>query len=164
MTDSEDRAHFTMWCMMAAPLILGNDLTKITPESLAIITNKDMIAVDQDPLGVQGLRFRNEDNLQYWFKPLVDGDWAFCVMNTGEEDANLVFDWSELEVSDELSGRSTSFDSVNYMVKDIWNADTKQVPTLVKGKGKQKGQLVVNKLNATVKPHDVVAYRLIATK
>ena len=164
MTDSEDRAHFTMWCMMAAPLILGNDLTKITPESLAIITNKDMIAVDQDPLGVQGLRFRNEDNLQYWFKPLVDGDWAFCVMNTGEEDANLVFDWSELEVSDELSGRSTSFDSVNYMVKDIWNADAKQVPTLVKGKGKQKGQLVVNKLNATVKPHDVVAYRLIATK
>lgn len=164
MTDSEDRAHFTMWCMMAAPLILGNDLTKITPESLAIITNKDMIAVDQDPLGIQGLRFRNENNLQYWFKPLVDGDWAFCVMNTGEEDANLVFDWSELEVSDELSGRSTSFDSINYMVKDIWNADAKQVPTLVKGKGKQKGQLVVNKLNATVKPHDVVAYRLIATK
>ncbi|MBO6044385.1 MAG: glycoside hydrolase family 27 protein, partial [Bacteroidales bacterium] len=164
MTDSEDRAHFTMWCMMAAPLILGNDLTKITPESLAIITNKEMIAVDQDPLGIQGLRFRNENNLQYWFKPLVDGDWAFCVMNTGEEDANLVFDWSELEVSDELSGRSTSFDSVNYMVKDIWNADAKQVPTLVKGKGKQRGQLVVNKLNATVKPHDVVAYRLIATK
>jgi hypothetical protein len=50
------------------------------------------------------------------------------------------------------------------MVKDIWNPDAKQVPTLVKGKGKQRGQLVVNSLNATVKPHDVVAYRLIAEK
>ena len=160
MTDSEDRAHFTMWCMMAAPLILGNDLTKITPETLEIIRNKDMIAVDQDPLGIQGLRLRNEDNLQYWFKPLVDGAWAFCIMNTGEEDRVLPLDWPALEVNDELSGRSTDFASTNYSVKDLWNKDAKPFTTLVKGKGKQRGQMVANVRDVTVKPHDVVAFRL----
>ena len=164
MTNSEDRAHFTIWCMMAAPLILGNDLTKITPETLAIIKNKEMIAVDQDPLGVQGLRIRNRDGLQYWFKPLKDGDWAFCVMNTSEEDVPLVLDWSELETFDKLSDRRTSFGSVNYRVKDLWNADAPQVTTLVKGTGRLRGQYVINKLNVTVKSHDVVAYRLTPTE
>ncbi|MCQ2133871.1 MAG: glycoside hydrolase family 27 protein [Bacteroidales bacterium] len=165
MTDSEDRAHFTIWCMMAAPLILGNDLTKITDETLAIIKNKEMIAVDQDPLGIQGLRLKTEGDLQYWFKPLSDGDWAFCVMNIGEADVPLAIDWSTLEVDDELSGRKTSFSKVNYSVKDIWNGGA-PVNTLVKGKGRNKGQMVTNVLNTTVGSHDVVAYRLtpVATK
>ena len=165
MTDSEDRAHFTMWCMMAAPLILGNDLTKITPEALATITNKDMLAVDQDPLGVQGLRLINTETLQYWFKPLVNGDWAFCVMNTGEEPANIALDWSQLEVDDqEVSGRKTSFDTINYTAKSIWNPKEKPFNTLVKGKGKQRGQMVTNVVNVTVPVHDVVAYRLTPVK
>ncbi|MBO4843414.1 MAG: glycoside hydrolase family 27 protein [Bacteroidales bacterium] len=165
MTDSEDRAHFTMWCMMAAPLILGNDLTKITPEALATITNKEMIAIDQDPLGVQGLRLINEETLQYWFKPLANGEWAFCVMNTGEEPANIALDWSKLEVDDqEVSGRKTSFDTINYTSKNIWNPKEKPFTTLVKGKGKQRGQMVTNVVNVTVPVHDVVAYRLTPVK
>ena len=71
LTEAENRAHFSLWCMMAAPLILGNDLTTITQETLDIILNKDMIAVDQDPLGVQGLRLRREGDVEYWFKPLA---------------------------------------------------------------------------------------------
>ena len=157
MTDSEDRAHFTMWCMMAAPLILGNDLTKITPETLAIITNKEMIAV-------QGLRLINTETLQYWFKPLVDGDWAFCVMNIGEEPANIALDWSELEVDDELSGRKTDFANINYTVKNIWTPSAKPFNTLVKGKGRQRNQMVTNVVNVTVPVHDVVAYRLSPVK
>lgn len=164
MTDSEDRAHFTIWCMMAAPLILGNDLRNITEESLAIITNKDMIAVDQDPLGIQGLRIKNEDNLQYWFKPLAGGDWAFCVMNTGEEDAGITLDWLALETTDSISGRSTSFLEVNYTVKDLWNKDAKPFTTLIKGKGKLRNQMVTNTKEVTVAPHDVVAYRLTPVK
>ena len=160
MTESEDRAHFTMWCMMAAPLILGNDLTKITPETLAIITNKAMIAVDQDPLGIQGLRLKNEDGVQYWFKPLADGDWAFCVMNTREEDITVALDWSELEVNDTLSKRRTGFGSTNYSVQDIWHPEAKAFPTLVKGKGAQRKQMVANVRQVTVPSHDVVAYRL----
>ena len=50
MTESEDRAHFTMWCMMAAPLILGNDIRSMTKQTLDIITNREVIAIDQDPL------------------------------------------------------------------------------------------------------------------
>lgn len=164
MTESEDRAHFTIWCMMAAPLILGNDLTKITDETLAIIKNKEMIAIDQDTLGIQGLRLKEEDNLQYWFKPLAEGDWAFCVMNIGEQTANLSIDWSELEVNDTLSDRRTSFGQTNYSVKDLWNPNAPTTTTLVKGTGILKDQYLINKLNVSVAPHDVVAYRLTPTK
>jgi len=164
MSVSEDRAHFTMWCMMAAPLILGNDITDMTPETLATITNREIIAVDQDPLGIQGLRLKKEGGLQYWFKPLVDGDWAFCILNEGEAPETLTLDWTALEVNDELSGRATSFAEVNYTVKDIWNASAKSFTTLVKGKGKQKGQMVPATAEVTVGPHDVAAFRLTPVK
>ena len=160
MSVSEDRAHFTLWCMMAAPLILGNDITNMTPETLAIITNREMIAVDQDPLGVQGLRLKKDGDLQYWFKPLSDGDWAFCILNTGDAAVTVPVDWTALEVNDELSGRSTSFGSVNYIVKDIWNPVAKPFTTLIKGKGKQRGKLVPVNTQVVVGSHDVAAFRL----
>ena len=160
MSVSEDRAHFTLWCMMAAPLILGNDITNMTPETLAIITNREMIAVDQAPLGVQGLRLKKDGDLQYWFKPLSDGDWAFCILNTGDAAVTVPVDWTALEVNDELSGRSTSFGSVNYIVKDIWNPVAKPFTTLIKGKGKQRGKLVPVNTQVVVGSHDVAAFRL----
>jgi alpha-galactosidase len=159
MTESEDRAHFTMWCMMASPLILGNDLTNMSEETMAIIKNKDLIAIDQDSLGIQGLRLKSVDSLQYWFKPLVNGDWAFCVMNTGEKDTVVTLDWSTLEVFDEISGRRTSFGAVNYSVRDLWDGG-EPFNTLVRGKGFLKEQYVINTVNVTVKSHDVIAYRL----
>ena len=164
MTVAEDRTHFTLWCMMAAPLILGNDITNMTPETLAIITNREVIAIDQDPLGVQGLRLKKEGDLQYWFKPLEGGDWAFCVVNIGEEAATVQLDWASLEVDDELSGRKTDFGTVNYRVKDLWNASAKPFNTLVKGKGKLRKQLVQNPVTAVVASHDVVLYRLSPVK
>ena len=160
MTAAEDRSHFTLWCMMAAPLILGNDITDMTPETLATITNKEVIAIDQDPLGIQGLRLKKDGDLQYWFKPLEGGDWAFCIVNAGEAPATVDLDWQSLEVDDELSGRATSFDSVNYTVKDLWNASAKPFTTLVKGKGKLRGQMVQNTASAVVGSHDVACYRL----
>lgn len=160
MSVSEDRAHFTLWCMMAAPLILGNDITNMTPETLAIITNREMIAVDQDPLGIQGLRLKKDGDLQYWFKPLSDGDWAFCILNTGDEAVTVPVDWTALEVEDELSGRATSFGSVNYSVRDIWNPAAKTFTTLAKGKGKQRGKMVPVNAQVVVGSHDVAAFRL----
>ena len=160
MSVSEDRAHFTLWCMMAAPLILGNDITNMTPETLAIITNREMIAVDQDPLGIQGLRLKREGDLQYWFKPLSDGDWAFCILNTGDAAVTVPVDWTTLEVNDQLSGRSTSFGSVNYTVRDIWNPAAKPFTTLAKGRGKQRGQMVPVNTQVVVGSHDVAAFRL----
>ena len=164
MTVAEDRTHFTLWCMMAAPLILGNDITNMTPETLAIITNREVIAIDQDPLGIQGLRLKKDGDLQYWFKPLEGGDWAFCVVNIGEEAATVQLDWASLEVDDELSGRKTDFGTVNYRVKDLWNASAKPFNTLVKGKGKLRKQLVQNPVTAVVASHDVVLYRLSPVK
>ena len=151
MTPSEERAHFTLWCMMAAPLILGNDLRDISEATLAIIKNRALIAVDQDPLGIQGLRLKKDGDLQYWFKPLKDGDWAFCVLNAGEEAAKLTLDWSALEVDDTFSGRKTDFAGTTYMAQDLWKAKAKPFNTSRKTK-------------VTVPAHDVVAYRLTPVK
>ena len=86
MTINEDRAHFTMWCMMASPLILGNDIRNMSAEVRDILTNREMIAVDQDALGVQGLHLMDDNGLQFWFKPLEGGDWAFVILNATKED------------------------------------------------------------------------------
>lgn len=147
MTVAEDRAHFTLWCMMAAPLILGNDITDMTPETLAIITNRDVIAIDQDPLGIQGLRLKKKGDLQYWFKPLEGGDWAFCVLNVGDEPAVVPLNWGSLEVNDEISGRSTDFSRVTYRARDLWNPSAKSFTTRAK-------------TEVTVGSHDVALYRL----
>ena len=76
MTMSEDRAHFSIWCMMAAPLVAGNDITKMTPQTKSILTDKDVIAIDQDTMGIQGFRYAKKDSLETWVKPLSNGDWA----------------------------------------------------------------------------------------
>lgn len=151
MSVAEDRAHFSLWCMMAAPLLLGNDLSSMSEETFSIITNKDVIAIDQDPLGIQGFRTaKNPDGLEYWFKPLENGDWAFCILNRGEEAAETVVDWQKFNLTDELSGRSTGFDSCVYQLKDLWNKPAKRARKVTSAKD----------LKVTVAPHDVVLYRL----
>ena len=158
LTDSENRAHFTLWCMMAAPLILGNDLTSMSAETLSVITNKEVIAINQDPLGIQGLRLKKDGDLQYWFKPLSDGDWAFCLLNAGETEQEVGLNWEALEFKDKLSGRSPEFGKSNYRVQDLWAATRKPFTTRVRGR--RRGQTVVNTVTVRVAPHDVVTYRL----
>lgn len=145
MTVAEDRAHFSLWCMMAAPLILGNDLTTMSDETLNIILNKEAIAIDQDPLGVQGLRLKTENNIEYWLKPLQNGDWAVMLLNRGKEDAQVVLDWNSLKYYDNLSGRT--FDPTNCVAKNIWNAKS--------GALKTKKPLKLN-----IASHDVALYRV----
>lgn len=71
MPVNQDRAHFTMWCMMSAPLILGNDVRTMSDETAAILLDREVIAIDQDSLGVQGLRYETDNGLEVWFKPLA---------------------------------------------------------------------------------------------
>src|SRR5512138_238992 len=73
LTLAENRAHFSLWCLMAAPLMAGNDLPAMKPEVREILTNPEAIAVDQDPLGVQGRRVRDNGATEVWVKPLADG-------------------------------------------------------------------------------------------
>ena len=73
MTITEYRAHFTLWCILAAPLMAGNDLRNVTNEVKEILTNREVIAVDQDSLGMQGRRVKRDDDREVWAKQLADG-------------------------------------------------------------------------------------------
>jgi alpha-galactosidase len=76
MTSDENQTHMTLWAMLAAPLLAGNDLSRMQPGTLKILENKGVIAIDQDPLGVQGDRVFAEGPIEIWTKPLKDGSKA----------------------------------------------------------------------------------------
>jgi alpha-galactosidase len=73
MNPIEYRTHMSLWAILAAPLLAGNDLSKMTPETLAILGNKGVIAIDQDPMGKQGDRVHSEGPLEIWVRPLAGG-------------------------------------------------------------------------------------------
>jgi alpha-galactosidase len=81
----ENRTHFSMWAMLAAPLLAGNDLPNMTPEVKAILTNKDVIAIDQDRLGKQGRRVYSEGEVDVWERDLSGGAKAIAVLNAGSD-------------------------------------------------------------------------------
>ena len=81
LDNDEGRTQMTLWCLLAAPLLAGNDLTKMIPETLEILTNPEVIAVDQDSLGVEGHRVWQEGPLEVWMKPLADGSKAVGLFN-----------------------------------------------------------------------------------
>jgi alpha-galactosidase len=84
MDADEYRTHMSLWCLLAAPLLAGNDLSKMTPETLATLTNPEVIALDQDPAGIQGRRVAQEGPLEVWVKPLADGSKGVGLFNRGE--------------------------------------------------------------------------------
>ncbi len=120
MTIAEDRAHFTMWCMLAAPLMAGNDLRNMSPETIEILMNREAIAIDQDPMGVQGFPFKKDGDLHTWLKPLSEGKWAICFLNRGTGDIPLTIDWTQFVVKDELSGQHLDANKNVYSIRDIW--------------------------------------------
>ncbi len=96
LTFAESRAHFSMWCMLAAPLMAGNDVRKMTPEILAVLTNKEVVAIDQDAAGKQGWRFRAEPSREIWVRELANGEWAVALLNTGDTAAELSIDFPHM--------------------------------------------------------------------
>jgi len=119
MSTSEDRAHFSMWCMLAAPLIAGNDLRKMTPQTNAILTNKDIIAIDQDSLGVEGYRYSQKDSVDTWVKPLKNG-LAICFLNRSLKPQTVEFKWADNPLKDDVSGMNVDFNAAAYKVRDVW--------------------------------------------
>ena len=81
MTETEYRSHFSLWAILAAPLIAGNDLRDMKPEIHDILTNKEVIAVDQDSLGRQGRRVWKNGDLEVWSKALAGGSRAVILFN-----------------------------------------------------------------------------------
>lgn len=147
MSVNEDRAHFSMWAMLAAPLIAGNDLRNMSQKTLEILTNRDVISVDQDSLGIQGFKYSAKDSVEIWFKPLVKGDWAMCILNRSKENKKVTFDWKNEDVIDDIFQKEANFKTVEFRVKDLWT--------------KKELQSTKTKLNVTVPSHDVAMYRLI---
>jgi alpha-galactosidase len=146
MTVNEDRAHFTMWCMLAAPLIAGNDLTHMSGETLEILTDKDVIALDQDALGIEAFKYSANEGVEVWFKPLVHGAWGMCVLNRNTTPRKFTFNWRDERVADDFSKREARFDTTVYHIKDLW-------------KNKRLGS-TKKPLAAEVPGHDVLMLRL----
>jgi alpha-galactosidase len=89
MTGDEYRTHMSLWAILAAPLLAGNDLSKMSPETLAILTNKDVIAVDQDRLGKQGDRASAQGLTEIWTRPLSDGALAVGLFNRDDVEHSM---------------------------------------------------------------------------
>lgn len=120
MSVSEDRVHFALWCMMAAPLIMGNDVRKASKETIALLTNKNLIAIDQDSLGMQGFRYSLKDSMEIWARPLANFEWALCFINTSSKPQKLSFNWKTEEIIDNVFKYSLNTKSETYRVKDLF--------------------------------------------
>jgi alpha-galactosidase len=143
----ENRSHFTMWCVMASPLIAGNDLRKVSPEVLEILKNKEVIAINQDKLGSQGRRQITMGDREVWLKKLSDGEVAVCFFNRGETIWKFDYDLST-QLRDNAYG--INFTNTVYAVRDLWKH---------KDIGKSNA-----KLSFEVQPHGVVLLRLTPVK
>jgi alpha-galactosidase len=110
MTDVEYRSHFSMWAILAAPLIAGNDLRDMRTEIHDILTNKEVIAVDQDALGREGERVWKSGDVEAWAKQLKDGSRAVILLNRGSAEQEISASWEALGYPDHLSAS----------VRDLW--------------------------------------------
>ncbi|WP_416444328.1 glycoside hydrolase family 27 protein [Leeuwenhoekiella sp. A16] len=146
MTDAEDRTHFAMWSMLASPLIMGNDLRTASKETIKTLTNKEVIAVNQDKLGIQGLRFSNEGAFEMWVKPLANDAWAMVFVNMTQEAQNLDFVWGRHEITDDVNGRRLEAKNNMYKIRDLSNH-------------KELGDTSKN-LKTTIGSHDVLMIKL----
>jgi alpha-galactosidase len=108
MKDNEYRMHMSLWCLLAAPLIAGNDLTRMTPETLAILTNAEAIAVDQDPRGTQGRTIYEEGPVAIIEKPLADGSHGVGLFNREQGTIKVTVTFSDLGLGADAT------------VRDLW--------------------------------------------
>jgi alpha-galactosidase len=137
LTIPESRAHFSFWCLLAAPLMAGNDLRTMSGEVLEILTNQEVIAVDQDILGKQGYKARDDGDLEVWARQLADGSRAVILFNRGMTEQSAGFTWQEIGYTGHLKAK----------IRDLW-------------KHKDLGTFQ-GKFSASVQPHDVVMLRIM---
>jgi alpha-galactosidase len=134
MSADEYRTHMSLWAILAAPLLAGNDLSTMTPDTIAMLTNRDVIAVDQDPLGKQGDRVSAEGPIEIWARPLADGSKAVGIFNRHPGQMSTTVDFHQ------LGFRRTVH------VRDLWQ-------------GKDLGEMS-NSWQVTLPAHGVVFVRI----
>jgi len=115
MSAAQFRSQLSMWAMLAAPLMISDDLTKISPASLAAVQNTEVIAIDQDPGGVQGTLLSAAGNGQVWVKPLIDGQRAVALLNRGSSTTKI-----------ETSASAIGLPSASsYALHNVWTHTTR---------------------------------------
>ena len=119
LNEEEARAHFSLWCILAAPLMAGNDLRNMSPAIHDILTNKELIAVNQDTLGVQGRRVQRDGELEVWSKQLGDGGRAVALLNRSGASAKITASWTALGYPGSLGAS----------VRDLWKGKDLGVST-----------------------------------
>jgi alpha-galactosidase len=135
LSPAESRAHFSLWCILAAPLMAGNDVRKMSDEVRDILTNKEVIAIDQDPLGKQGYQFMTQPGKEIWVKELSNGNWTVCFFNSSDNPTPFRINWSHLWF---LKG--------TYKIRDLWKKE--DIGTTSKN------------IDFEVASHDVVLFKL----
>jgi len=112
MTKEEYRTHFSMWAIFAAPLLAGNDISKMSADTREILLNKEVIAVDQDAMGIQGRRVKKTGDLEVWSKQLAGGGRAVAMVNRGASPAKITTAWEDVGYPSTVAAT----------VRDLWAA------------------------------------------
>jgi alpha-galactosidase len=108
LTPNEQYTHISLWCLLASPLLIGCDMTQLDPFTLSLLSNDEVLEVDQDPLGKQATRVAKHGNLEVWAKEMSDGSKAIGLFNRGNAETTVTANWSDLG----LKG--------NCKVRDLW--------------------------------------------
>jgi alpha-galactosidase len=131
--------------MMNSPLILGNDLRSMPESTLKVLTNRAVIAINQDKLGVQAWKAIKDGQFEVWAKPLAGDEWAVLVLNRGGQRAGYTLDWAKKKISDDFSKRTLEVDKGAYQWVDAWTGKTGDT---------------TKKLDLNMAPHSVTLLRL----
>lgn len=143
MTKEEDKAQFTMWCLMHSPLVLGNDLTTLSEQTKAIITNKELIAINQSKYVYQARKIIDEGELEVWGKPLVStmsGQVVVALLNRTNESKDINFKLDAIGIDP----------TKVYITKDLWS----------KGMSLSSQESIITK---QVPPHGVIVLKITGT-
>ena len=108
LTPNEQYTHISLWCLLSAPLLLGCDLSQLDNFTISLLSNDEVLAVDQDPLGKQASRIYQNGDLEIWAKDMEDGSKAVGLFNRSELETNVEVKWSGLGISGE------------HRVRDLW--------------------------------------------
>lgn len=136
MSTTEDQSHFSLWCLIKAPLLVGCDVRNMSNETFRILTNSEVIAVNQDPLGIQGTKVSSDGIRDVWAGPLADGSFAVILLNRGFTTTSITASWSDIGLPP--SQKAT--------VRDLWAH---------KDIGTMSGSVT-----ASVESHGVAMYRI----
>jgi alpha-galactosidase len=139
LSSVETQAQSTMWAIVAAPLVIGSDVRVLSPQAVAMLTNAEVIAIDQDPLGVQGTPTKRVRDAEVWAKPLACGECAVALLNRGATRQHIASDAPEVGLP--LANA--------FRVRNVWTQTTSHTAGAIR---------------AEVPPHGAVLYRVTPTK